>query len=161
MVPVQREMNLAHEVLEVLVLQVSQYLHGCSLDLFYVANRGSAAVVDGYDAVHELVPALVVLLLDSLDRLGDFEDAVVDDLDAVVEVGKLVLLRADIACQDVFEHLWDVVLRGGGAVVLLCLVLLVRLLLVTLLDSTILLLLVVLLGVDVVLLLQVGLFARV
>jgi polyferredoxin len=37
----------------------------------------------------------------------------------------------------------------------------VRLLLVTLLDSTILLLLVVLLGVDVVLLLQVGLFARV
>jgi hypothetical protein len=52
-------------------------------------------------------------------------------------------------------------LGGGGTVVLLPLVLLVRLLLVALLGGEVLLLLVLLLGVDVVLLAQVGLFARV
>jgi hypothetical protein len=33
-------------------------------------------------------------------------------LDAVVQVGELVLLRLDVACHDVFEHFGDVVLAG-------------------------------------------------
>ncbi len=91
-------MDLVHHVFEVLALQVSQYLHSCTFDLFHVADCGSAAVIDGYDAVHELIPTLAVLLVDEFDSLGYFVDAVVYDLDAVMEVSKLVLLRADVAC---------------------------------------------------------------
>jgi hypothetical protein len=38
----------------------------------------------------------------------DLGDAIVDDLDAVVQVGELILLAADVAGENIFEHLRDV-----------------------------------------------------
>lgn len=42
-----------------------------------------------------------------------FGDAVVNDLDAVVQVGELVLLAADVGCEDILKHLWDVGVVAG------------------------------------------------
>lgn len=160
MLTLQCPVYLVHHILEILTLQITQYLHCRAFHLFHVADCSCAPVVDGHDAVHEVIPALLILRMNLFHQLGDFEDAVVDDLDAVVEIGELVLLGADRGCGDVFKHFGYVVLARGLAVLLLllCLVLLVRLLLVALLRSEVLLLLV-LLGVCVAVL--VWLFARV
>ena len=128
-------MNLIHHIPEILGLEIFQYLCRLAFYLFHVPDGGSAAVVNGDDAGHEFVPALVICLVDKFDCLVDFVDAVVDDLDAVMEVGELVLLAADVGCDNVFEHLRDVVLRS------LLLVLLVSLLLVGLLRGEVLLVL--------------------
>lgn len=70
-----------------------------------------------------------------LEELGYLGNAIVYDLDAVVEVGELVFLGADIGRDDIFEHLGDGCLAGQAAVVLLLLAVLVGLLLVDLLGG--------------------------
>jgi hypothetical protein len=62
----------------------------------------------------------------------DFGDTVIDDLNSVVQIGKLVLLAANVACKDVFEHLGDI-----GVVIATVLLLLVGLLLMDLLRGKI------------------------
>jgi hypothetical protein len=140
----ERPVNLLHHVLEILGLEVAQDLHGGALDLLDVADGRGGAVVHGHDAVHHVVEALFVGGHHFLDHLVDLGDAVVYDLDAVVQIGELVLLAADIGGEDVFEHLRDVGMVDGLA-------LLVSLLLVDLLRGQVGLLLV----------LAVRLFARV
>jgi hypothetical protein len=159
MLILQRPMDLIHHILEILTLEIPQYLHRRALHLLHVTNGGCTPIVNGHDAVHKVVPTLFIFRMNFLYHLGDFKNAVVDYLDAVVEVGELVLLRADVCCGDVFEHFGYVVLARGLAVLwFLCLVLLVCLLLVALLGGKVLLLLV-LLGVCVAIL--VWLFAGV
>ena len=63
--------------------------------------------------MHEVVEAVLAVLVHFGDEFVDFSDTVVDDLDAVVEVGELVLLAADVACEHVFEYLWDIVVTTG------------------------------------------------
>jgi hypothetical protein len=153
-------MYLVHHVLKILTLQITQYLHCRALHLLHVTDRRRTSIVNGHDAVHEVIPALFIVRMNLFYQLSDFENAVIDDLDAVVQIGELVLLGANGGCRYVFEHLGNVVLARGLAVLLLllCLILLVRLLLVASLGTEVLLLLV-LLGVCVAVL--VWLFTRV
>lgn len=150
-------MHLVHHVFEVLGLEIAEDLHCGAFYLFDVADGGCATVVNGDDAGHEFVVIQLVLFVHFLEEVVDLEDAVVDDLDAVVEVGELVLLAADGARDGVLQHAWDAVLGGGGARSLVLLLSVVDLLPVCLLRGEVLLLLV-LFGVGVALL--IGLFAR-
>jgi hypothetical protein len=111
----ERPVNLLHHVLEVLGLEVAQDLHGGALDLFDVADCRGGPVVHGHDAVHHVVVALFVSGHHFLYHFVHFGDAVVYDLDAVVQVGELVLLAADARRENVFEHLRDVGVVGGLA----------------------------------------------
>jgi hypothetical protein len=68
------------------------------------------------DALSNLFPALVVFFSESINGLLDFVDAVeegcevvVNHLDAVVEVGELLLLGADGVCGYVVDYLWEAV----------------------------------------------------
>lgn len=104
----QRAVNLLHHLLEVFTLEIAQNLHRRALDLLDIANRRCAAVVNGHNAVHQVVVLLVVRACHVLDHFVNLGDAVVDDLDPVVQVGELVGLAADAAGQDVLEHLGHV-----------------------------------------------------
>jgi hypothetical protein len=157
MLVLQRPVDLVHHILEVLRFQIAENLHSCPLNLFHIADCRCAAVVNGDYTMHEVIPALFILRMHLLNHLRNLENAVIYNLDAVMQVGELVLLRADVCCGHVFQHLGDVV-SICTLLFLLSLVLLVCLLFVALLRGEILLLLV-LLGVCVAVL--VGLFARV
>jgi hypothetical protein len=122
----QRAVNLQHHVLEVLALEIAQNLHRRALDLLDIANCRSAAVIDGHNAVHQVVVLLVVSASHVLDHFVDLGDAVVDDLDPVVQVCELVGLTADAAGQDVLEHLGHVRVVGTALLVGLLRVALLR-----------------------------------
>lgn len=68
------------------------------------------------DALIYLFPALVVFFSECIDGLLDLVDAVeegcevvVDHLDAVVEIGELLLLGADAICRYVVDYLGEAI----------------------------------------------------
>lgn len=148
-----RLMKLAYHAVDVAALEFVQQVGGVMVDFV----EGVGAVVD---AGKEIVVTLVLLRVEFFEQGEGFGDAVVDDLDAVVEVGELVGLRADAGGEDVVEEV-------GGSLLLLCLLGLLLLMLLVLLLLGVGLLLVTLLGSEVLLLLVLrgasldGLFARV
>lgn len=77
-------MNLVHHILEILTLEISQYLHSCALHFLYVPDCRCGAIMNRHDAVHQVDETLLVIGVDLLHELVYFEDAIVDDLDAVV-----------------------------------------------------------------------------
>jgi hypothetical protein len=111
-VVLERTVNLLHHILEVLGLEVAQDLHGSALDLLDVADCSSTAVIDGDHAVHQIVVLLVVGAGHMFDHLVNLRYTIVDDLNAVVQVCKLVCLASNAASQDVFEHLRNIGVVG-------------------------------------------------
>jgi hypothetical protein len=121
-------MYLAQHILEVLRFQIPLNLHVNPFDLLHVAEHSGAAIIDGHNALHELIEALRVLGVQTLEHVVDGANAVVDDLDAVMEIGELVLLGFDAAREHVLEHLLSLLGAAFGVHRLLLLLLLLLLL---------------------------------
>lgn len=116
LIPLKCPVNLIHHFLEILGLQITQDLRCGAFDLFDVVHGTGAARVDCMDALTDIFPALVVFFCESIYGLLDFVDAVeegcevvVDHLDAVVEIGELLLLGADGVCGYVVDYLGEAV----------------------------------------------------
>jgi len=128
-------MQLLHHALDIACFEFVQEARGRLVDFV----KGAAAVVD---AGEELAVVLVVLRLELGELSEGFCDAVVDDLDAVVEVGELVCLGVDVGGEDVLEDFGNIGVGIGVGSIVLLLLLGVGLLLVALLRGEDLLLLV-------------------
>jgi len=66
----------------------------------------------GYDATHQLIKLPIVLANQILNHVVDAVKLMVDNLEAVVQIGKLILLRFDIGSKDVLHDARDIGVDG-------------------------------------------------
>lgn len=73
--------------------------------------------------MHDVVVPLLIVADYTVQEVRNLVNAMVDDLNAVMQIGELIFLRLQASCQDVFQHLGDIC-DGGWLFPLLVLILL-------------------------------------
>jgi hypothetical protein len=116
---------LLEHVLEILAFQIPQRLHSGALHLLHVPLNRRHLVVHRHHPAHDMVVPLILRCHKLLEHVIHGIYAVVNNLNAVVQVGKLVLLGLNGSGKDIFKHLRNVVVRRGSALLLVGLWLLV------------------------------------
>lgn len=113
------EVELVHHILEILALQVTQCLHAHALDLLHVSLDRRDLIVHWGHPAHDLVETLVLVGHILIEHIEEIVHPMRDDLDAVVDIHELILLRFDVCGEDVLEHLRNVGVGLGTLLVAL------------------------------------------
>lgn len=130
-------MHLIQHIPKILALQIPLNLHINPFQLLYVPDHSTRPVIDWRNALHQVVEAVLALDVNAVEHFVDGVDALVDVLDAGVEVGELALLRFYATGEDVLEHLlgfFNAAFCGSGLLMLGFLLTLLLLLLVLLTE---------------------------
>lgn len=86
------QVELVNHILEVLTFQIAERLHSRALDLLDVPLDVGDLIVHGRHSTHHLVKTFVLVCHVLVKHVEQIVNAVGDDLDAVMEINKLILL---------------------------------------------------------------------